>query len=798
MPQSRSAPIIERAPLPIVEVQGSAHMVSYVNSAFCRLLGKTREDLIGKTFADIVHGGEHCVPILDRIYQTGDAATHVHGDDSDSDSSSWLYAMWPALDANEQPVGVIIQLAKTANLRQDTVAVNEALLIAGLRQHEMTEAADRLNAQLRTEIAERKASEVALRESEERFRVAALAVSNLIWTNNAQGMMEGEQPGWAQFTGQTTEEYQGYGWVRAVHPDDAQPTIEAWNVAVAEKRLFEFEHRVRRHDGAWRSCSIRAVPAIGGDGEIREWVGVHNDITERKQAEEALRESAKRLRFMAESMPQKIFTAKPNGDIDYFNRQWLEFTGLSFEQIRDWGWLQFIHPEDVEENIRRWQHSIDTREPFYMEHRFLRIDGEYRWHVSRAVPMLDAEGKTLMWIGSNTEIEEIRQAREKTERASRAKDEFLAALSHELRTPLTPVLMSAAALQHDDRLPQDVRDQLSMMERNIGLEARLIDDLLDLTRIAHGKLLLRTQPCDAHTLIALAIEMVRSDAQGKSQTLEIDLAAERSHLLGDPARLQQVFWNLLKNAVKFTPESGKITVRSCDLDGRFALEVSDSGIGIAADNIRRIFLPFEQAGAISADHRIGGLGLGLSIVKAILDLHGGSIKVESAGLGEGATFRVEVPGILASLATAPGSTSQVSGDASAESRGHRAATAPLSLLLVDDHQSTLEVLERLLTRAGHRVTTAISVASALQLADRDRFDAVISDLGLPDGTGFELMEKLRAAHGLCGIALSGYGMDEDLRRSREAGFAAHLIKPIDFAQLERALEDLMAPVPRQP
>ncbi|MBA2585382.1 MAG: PAS domain S-box protein, partial [Chthoniobacterales bacterium] len=191
------------------------------------------------------------------------------------------------------------------------------------------------------------------------------------------------------------------------------------------------------------------------------------DITERIEAQTHLRASetqsrelAERFRFLAESMPQKIFTAKPNGDIDYFNRQWIEFTGLSFEQIRDWGWLQFVHPEDVEENIRRWQHSIDTQEPFYMEHRFLRIDGQYRWHVSRAVPMLDAEGKVLMWIGSNTEIEEVRQAKVEAERASRAKDEFLAALSHELRTPLTPVLMMASALESDPTVQPEVREQL--------------------------------------------------------------------------------------------------------------------------------------------------------------------------------------------------------------------------------------------------------------------------------------------------------------------------------------------------
>ncbi len=531
------------------------------------------------------------------------------------------------------------------------------------------------------------------------------------------------------------------------------------------------------------------------DGELQGAITSFIDITERKRTEEALRESERRLRFMAESMPQKIFTAKSNGDVDYFNRQWLEFTGLSFEQIRDWGWLHIIHPEDLDENIRRWQHSINTGEPFYLEHRFLRVDGQYRWHVSRAVPMRDAAGKVLMWIGSNTDIEEVRQAQEKAERASRAKDEFLAALSHELRTPLTPVLMTAATLRNEERLPQDVRDQLAMMQRNIELEARLIDDLLDLTRISHGKLQLRPQPCDVHSLVALAVEMVRSEASRKRQTLEVDLAAVRSQLHCDPARIQQVFWNLLKNAVKFTPEAGQLSVTSRDTDDRLTLEIRDTGVGIPADALERIFLPFEQAAESSTDHRFGGLGLGLSISKAILDLHGGNIEAESPGIGRGATFRVNLPAVENALGATPGNASDAETGERRRTRGVRLPA--LRLLLVEDHEPTLAVLEHLLSRAGHQVTSAMSVAGGLEAAATvENLEAVISDLGLPDGTGFELMQQLHERYGLRGIALSGYGMDEDLRRSSAAGFSTHLTKPIDFAQLEQAIADLMADTPK--
>jgi len=665
MPGSRAAMIIERAPLPIVEVQGSAHRVSHVNSAFCRLLGKSREDLIGKSFADIVHGGDQCIPILDRIYQTGEAVTHAHEDDSDPASTLWLYAMWPTLDANEQPVGVIIQLAKTANLLQHTVAVNEALLIAGLRQHELTEDAVKLNEQLQAEIAERRQTEEKLRGSEERFRVAALAVSNLIWTNNAEGMMEGEQPGWAQFTGQTLEEYQGYGWAQAVHPDDAHPTIHAWNAAVAEKRLFEFEHRVRRHDGAWRSCSIRAVPVIGGDGEIREWVGVHNDITERKHSDEALR--------------------------------------LAMVEI---------------------------------------------------------------------------------ERASRAKDDFLAALSHELRTPLTPVLMTAAALETDPSLSEDVRHQLSMMRRNIELEARLIDDLLDLTHIIRGKLSIAPVASDIHLLLEHTHEIIHSDGLGKQVQIVLRLGARRHHALVDPTRIQQVFWNLLKNAVKFTPSGGSISIivsTTNDADDRIVISVQDNGLGMSAETLPHIFNAFEQ-GAIAAQHRFGGLGLGLAISQAIITGHDGVIRGESKGLNCGSTFTVVLPTIDAPAASA------------SAREPSELPTRTLKLLIVEDHEATRQVLQRLLTIKGHQVTTAGSVQEALTIHRAERFDAVISDLGLPDGSGLDLMQQLQRQRPVPAIALSGYGMEDDLRRTKEAGFFAHLVKPVNLDQL-RQLIDQITPSP---
>jgi PAS domain S-box-containing protein len=573
--------------------------------------------------------------------------------------------------------------------------------------------------------------------------------------------------------------------IREIAPEMEQHWFETFGRIALTGVPERFENRAEPLGRTYEVNAFRVGPA-----EDRRVGIVFNDITDRKAREQQVREAGERFRFMAESMPQKIFTATPSGEVNYFNRQWTEFTGLTFEQIRDWGWVQFIHPDDVDENVRRWKQSLESGEPFYFEHRFRRADGMYRWHVSRAHAMRDSNGEVLMWIGSNTDVNDIREAREQAERLSRTKDDFMAALSHELRTPLTPVLMTAAVLRDDARLPLDVREQLAMMKRNIDLEARLIDDLLDLTRIAHGKLTLRMEPCDTHSLIALAVEMVRSEASAKRLVLELDLRAGHAQVMGDPARLQQVFWNLLKNAVKFTPESGHLSVRSVDHDHRLTIEVIDTGVGFTAESAEAIFLPFEQAAEVKQDGRFGGLGLGLSISRAILDLHGGEIHAQSPGPGQGATFRIELPWTDAPVTRAVQNYLPGGDDVPARTQPIQVAPQPLRILLVEDHEATIQVLRQLLTRAGHHVTTAMTVGAALEAARNTAVDLVISDLGLPDGTGFELMHTLRENYQLRGIALSGYGMDEDLRRSSDAGFAAHLTKPVDFGRLQQAIAEL--------
>ena len=356
---------------------------------------------------------------------------------------------------------------------------------------------------------------------------------------------------------------------------------------------------------------------------------------------------------------------------------------------------------------------------------------------------------------------ELRVAREEAERANKAKDVFLANLSHELRTPLTPVLLSASALEQNEQIELELRQQLAMIRRNIELEARLIDDLLDLTRIAKGKLqLVHSGPVDIHSLVRHAEQIVHNDAIKKSIVVRFELNASEHHVDGDAARLHQVFWNLFNNSIKFTHVHGLIIVRTENpRPGQIVLSVVDNGVGIESEELPFVFEGFGDGGG----HRRSssdGLGLGLPIAKVIVDLHGGKIRVESLGRGLGATFAID-------LATKPPSTSR---GAVAPTAQPETAITPLRLLVIEDHEATLDILARLLRSQGHDVLTPMTVKDAILLACTHPFDLVISDLGLPDGNGIDLMRQLTRDYGLRGIAVSGYGIPAIVKKQKRPVF----------------------------
>ncbi|MCA1568342.1 MAG: PAS domain S-box protein [Acidobacteria bacterium] len=825
---------------------------------------------------------------------------------------------------------------------------------------------------------------------------------------------------------------------------------------------------------------------------------------ERARAIRRFSEGQARFRFLAESMPQKIFTATPAGEVDYFNRQWMEFTGLTFEQIKDWGWTQFIHPDDVEENVRRWKHSLDTGEPFQLEHRFRRADGAYHWHLSRAHAMRDAEGKVLMWIGSNTDIHDVKRAEEalkeseeqfrlfaqtatdaiinidaasrilfinkaaegifgyshadmqgssltmlmpdylrhlhqagmnrylktgqkhvswesvevpglhrdgraipleisfgeytrggeryftgicrdiserkrvqlrlnaqhsvtrilaeaetvaeasariiqavceslgwdvgeiwrlhpdenhlrcaegwhgpfvtdevfaemcginplppgvgmpgrvwssgepvwitdiareenfprariaqraglrsafafpvklgaevigvmeffsrevrerdeeviemiatlgsqmgqfierrnveraraellalerasrtEAEEANRLKDEFLATLSHELRTPLTSILGWARLLQTNNFDEAAMRRALETIERNARAQNQLVDDLLDTSRIITGKLRLDVRSVDLADVVTAATDSVRPAAEAKEIRLQTLLDPQAGPVSGDPDRLQQVVWNLVSNAIKFTPKRGRVQVRLERVNSHIEITVADTGMGIAPEFLPHVFDRFRQADqATTRAH--GGLGLGLAIVRQLVELHGGTVSAHSDGKGQGTTFTINLP--LLPVRQEPASDLPRVHPAA---RGGIALTCPpeldgLRVLIVDDEADTRDLLLAVLTSCGAQVTLTASAAEALEQIGREHFDVLVTDIGMPEEDGYSLIEKVRmlpAERGgtLPAAALTAYARMEDRVRALRSGFQIHVPKPVDPTELITVVANL--------
>ncbi len=525
-------------------------------------------------------------------------------------------------------------------------------------------------------------------------------------------------------------------------------------------------------------------------------------VVAQAQTRRKLVESEARLAgvtLLAEAIPQVVWSAQPDGQLDYFNRRWSLYTGLDPEDGVGSAWSRVVHPDDLDRVADRWREAIQSGEIYQVEFRMRRgSDGAYRWFLARGELVQDDAGQVRKWFGTWTDIDdqkraeqELQHANELAESASRSKDQFLAMLSHELRTPLTPVLLIATASRDDPSTPGHLRPTFELIRQNLELEARLIDDLLDVMRIIRGKLPYQFEVVDAHAQINRAIEICRNESEAKELRLVADFQATDHHVRADAARLQQVLWNLIKNAVKFTPWGGLITIQTRNHPAGVEIDVADDGIGIDPALLPLIFNAFEQ-GEDSITKRFGGLGLGLAISRSIVEGHQGRLTVSSPGRDQGATFSLQLPVTTPTLdlAPAPGL-----GDGSAPGPAPLPVAEPphadCQVLLVEDDAMTARIMAKLLRQNGYLVTTANSVASALGVAD-DEYNLIVSDIGLPDGTGLDLMRAIKLRRDVPAIALTGYGMEGDVRNSLEAGFVAHLTKPVDFAKLDQMIRQVAA------
>lgn len=642
------------------------------------------------------------------------------------------------------------------------------------------------------QFLERRQAEADRRRSEERFRSLMDQAPFSIQVFSPDGRTSRVNRAWEELWGVTLDQIGDYNIL-----EDRQ--LEAKGVLPAILRAFAGEPAFvpalrydpnetipdrTRHADPVRWVAAVAYPLKDDAGRVREVVLVHQDITGQRRAEAALRESEKKLRLLADTIPQLAWMARPDGHIFWYNRRWYEYTGTTPEQMEGWGWQSVHDPDVLPSVLERWKASLASGEPFDMVFPLKGADGQFRPFLTRVNPLRDEKGRILYWFGTNTDISDIKRMEEALRDADRRKDEFLATLAHELRNPLAPIRNSLQILKMprvDAAMAQQTTD---MMERQVHHLVRLVDDLLDVSRVMRGKIELRREPVELATVVARAVEMAKPLIEAQGHTLDLSLPAESLLLDADPVRLAQVIGNLLTNSAKYTEANGHLWLTARREGGEAVLSVRDSGIGIAPDLLPHVFELFVQADHATTRAQ-GGLGIGLTLVKNLVEMHGGTVEAHSDGPDKGCEFVVRLP-----------LSAQVLGQDRGRETGQQSHEPPspsgYRLLVVDDNQDAANSLAMLLKLQGHEVRVAFSGVAALEMTKKYTPDVVFLDIGMPGMDGYEVARRLRQRPGLEDVvlaALTGWGQQEDRRRSAEAGFNHHFVKPVDAAELNRLLAE---------
>jgi PAS domain S-box-containing protein len=624
--------------------------------------------------------------------------------------------------------------------------------------------------------------------SEHRFRTLARYAPVGIFLSDADGNCLFVNQKWCELAGMSPERAHGKGWADALHPADRERILHGWSqaVRVGEASAEEFCFRTPEGQVSW--VHGLAVPLRSERGDLTGYVGTVMDITQRRQAEEALRESEQRFRQLAEAISEVFWMADaPLTKILYispaYERVWGRSCQTLYEQPRSF--LEAVHPED-QRGVLDALEQHRRGEPSDIEYRVIHADGVVRWVRDRGFPVTDDTGRVYRCAGIAEDIterrraeeerrvleEQLRQQNQALSAADHRKDEFLAMLAHELRNPLAPI-RNALYLWKQPAASKDIlRQAQAMAERQVHHMARLLDDLLDISRVSRGKIELQIEAVDVASLVNRTLEASRPLLEERRHELTLALPPEPLFVEGDWTRLEQVLTNLLTNACKYTEPSGHIRLTAEREDSTVVLRVKDDGIGIHAEMLPTIFDLFMQAER-RVDRSQGGVGIGLTLVKKLVELHGGSVQAYSAGLGQGTEFVVRLP----ALEGAPAEQATPESDAPA------AITLPSRrVLVVDDNEDAANSLALLLQLAGQEVRVAYDGPSALLMAQSFRPHLVLLDLGMPGMDGYEVARRLRQQPGtekLRLVALTGWGQEKDRQRSLEAGFDRHLVKPLE-------------------
>jgi PAS domain S-box-containing protein len=626
-----------------------------------------------------------------------------------------------------------------------------------------------------------RAAQRALLESEQRYRAAAqqftdLAdnVNQLVWMAEPDGSVFWYNKRWYEYTGTTLPQ-----------------VLERWRGAIARGEPFDMVYPLKGADGEFRPFLTRIVPITDEAGRVSRWFGTNTDISEQRRAEELTKERERRFVGLANTIPQLAWTNRPDGTYEYFNRGWYTYTGLTEEQsLRPDVWERAVHPQDIKRMMEPWAHSLTTGNSYEIECRLRCGDGTYCWFLARANTDRDGDGHIIEWFGTCTDIdktkrneENLRQTEAALREADRRKDVFLATLSHELRNPLAPIRNAAKVLESDALTTAELERSRLIIGRQVRHMASLLDDLLDLSRITRGVFALKKEYVNLQGLLAEAVETARPVIDAKRHTLKLEWPEQPIEVEADPVRVVQIVANLLTNAAKYTDSEGHITLGARTDGGDVVIFVRDTGVGLAPEMLAQVFEMFSQVDA-NHERSEGGLGIGLALVKGLVDLHGGRVEARSAGLERGSEFVVVLP----RLRVATGTFQQLLAERAAVSD----MRATRRVLVADDNQDGAESLAMLLEMSGHEVFTAHTGSDALQLAAKHRPHIAILDIGMPGMSGYDVAQQIRreawGGH-MTLIAMTGWGQEDDKRRAHRAGFDHHVTKPVDPA----TLDELLAP-----
>jgi PAS domain S-box-containing protein len=778
------ANLFEQAPGFMAMLTGPEHRVAFVNSGYLKLID--HRDIVGRTIAASLPEAtaQGYVALLDQVYGSGEAYV--------ANSAKYTTLSAPGGSFNERYLDFVYQPIR------DLDGTVTGILVQGVDVTERVLSDERRNALVRLTDTLRD-----LRTPEEIIFQAsvilgeALGVSRVGYgtidpvAETLTVARDWSAPGVGSLAG--TLNLRDYG---SFIDDLKLGKLIAIEDVEHDSRTSETARALKERSAG----SFVNVPIMENGGLVavvfvnnalaRKWLAEDlalikeiaertRTASERLRSEIAVRFREAQFRTITEVMPQMVWSTRPDGFCDYFNDQWYHFTGMPHGSADGDGWSAMFHPDDQPRAWEKWRHSLRTGASYEIEYRMIHHAGEYRWVLGRALPVRGDNGEIVRWMGTCTDIHAQKMAEDALRRENLRKDEFLAMLAHELRNPLAPISSAAQLIKLPGADSKRIAQAGDIIARQVKHMATIVDDLLDVSRVTRGLVKIEQASLDLKSVVNGAIEQAQPLIQARRHELLLKITPQRTLVLGDRTRLIQAVSNVLNNAVKYTPPNGRITLVLDVMDGQTCISIVDNGIGMEPALLPFVYDMFIQAER-TPDRAQGGLGLGLALVKSIVDLHGGSIQAASEGAGKGSTFTITLP-LLAAEDEGQGNAQSIEPDDTA---------IGLRVLIVDDNRDAGALLGYMLQTAGHVIHVHEDAASALQTAREFDVDVFILDIGLPDMDGYELAGRLRSdAHtaGATLIALTGYGQPQDRELSNAAGFDHHLVKPADHEELLRIL-----------